>query len=538
MFSLVAPMAAGTLGIFLKSFLLPWTTKGLTCSSSAIPYPALPGAEFLSLTATEVENFTVFTKWGASMLPTKLNDLHFCNVSLTYTHPGQHDHINVHVWLPMTHWNGRFQGTGGGGFATGMFDPSLGAAVSEGYAAAATDGGHSRAPEKGASASEWALTSPNNVNLYLLQDFASVALKDMTIIGKAVTETFYSAAPKYSYWNGCSTGGRQGIMMAQRYPEEYDGILAAAPAINFERLIVGAWWPQFVMNKLGVYPSECELSAIAGAAVEACDELDGVVDKIVAAPGLCNFDANSMIGKKVSCRDGSTVKISASAVKIAQETWKGAHSSTGKQLFHGVTKGTPLNILVGTGCHDNGTCFGRPFPMSPEWIRLFIKKDPDFDPSTITTQREYEKIFHASVQEFNSMIGTDDPDLSEFRDAGGKMITWHGIADPLVLANGTSEYYERVEEMDPNMRDYYRYFEAPGVWHCGGGKGAFPHHSLDALVRWVEHSQAPDVLAAETLPDEDGNTRKLNLCPYPLVAAYLGGDTADSKSYACKASFS
>ncbi len=438
----------------------------------------------------------------------------------------------------MTHWNGRFQGTGGGGFLTGLFDPSLGIAVSQGYSAAATDGGHSTSFDNVASASEWALASPHNVNLYLLQDFASVALNDMTIIGKAVTESFYGAPPKYSYWNGCSTGGRQGLVMAQRYPEGYNGILAAAPAINFEKLIVGGYWPQFVMNQLGVYPNDCELRAIADAAVEACDGLDGVVDGIVAAPWLCNFDASSLVGKEVSCSDESKVKISSSAVKIAEETWKGAHSSTGKFLFHGLTQGTPFNVLAGTYCHDNGTCSGFPFPMAPEWISLFIKKDANFDASTITTLREYEKIFHASVQEFNSMIGTDDPDLSEFRDAGGKMITWHGIADPLIFVNGTSAYYERVEELDPDVRDYYRYFEAPGVWHCGGGKGAFPSHSLDALVRWVEHGEVPDILAAETQPDEDGNVRKLNLCLYPLVAAYLGGNTADAKSYACNASFS
>jgi Tannase and feruloyl esterase len=532
-------MAVGSLGFFLKSLILPWTTNALTCSPSAIPYPNLKGAEFLSLTATEIYNHSVPSAWDASNFPPfDINGLHFCNISLSYTHPGQDDTINVHVWLPMTHWNGRFQGTGGGGFATGMFDPILAVAVSQGYSAAATDGGHSAAAEKGISASDWALVSPGNVNLYALQNFASVALNDMTVIGKAVTESFYSTAPKYSYWNGCSTGGRQGIMMAQKYPEAYDGILAAAPAIHFEKLILGGYWPQFTMNKLGVCPRGCEFEAIAHAAVKACDGLDGVEDGIVAAPGLCNFDAKTLIGKEISCGGDETRKISAAAVAVAEETWKGATSATGKSQYPGLTKGTPFQVLAGTMHHDNGTCSGTPFKMAPEWVSYFIKKDPDFDARTITTQKEWDKIFHASVQEFNSMIGTDDPDLSEFRDAGGKMITWHGIADPLVLVNGTSQYYERVQELDPNVRDFYRYFEAPGVWHCGGGKGAYPSHSMDALVRWVEHGQVPDVLAAETRPDDGGDVRKLNLCPYPLVAAYQGGDTADAKSYACKESFS
>jgi feruloyl esterase len=119
------------------------------------------------------------------------------------------------------------------------------------------------------------------------------------------------------------------------------------------------------------------------------------------------------------------------------------------------------------------------------------------------------------------MIGTDDPSLSEFRDAGGKMITWHGIADRLVWVNRTLECYERVQKLDPNVKDFYRHFEELGVWHCGGGKGAYPSHSTDNLVRWVEHGQVPDVLVVETRLEDDGDVRKLNLCPYPLVRIRL-----------------
>jgi feruloyl esterase len=215
-----------------------------------------------------------------------------------------------------------------------------------------------------------------------LQNFASVALNDMTVIGKAVTKTFYSAAPKYSY---C--------------------------------------------------PSGCGFEAIAHAAVKARDGLGGVEDGIVAAPGLCTFDAKTFIGKEVRCKDGSTVMISTSAVEVAEVTWKGATTATGKSLYPGLTKGTPFQVLAGMKRHDNGTCSRIPFRVAPQWVSYFIKKDPDFDASTITTQKEWDKIFHASVQEFNSMISTDDPNLSEFRDAGGKMITWHGIAHRSVLVN-------------------------------------------------------------------------------------------------------
>lgn len=216
--------------------LLGFSTAGLnaTCSPSSIPYPHLPGAEILSLEATPVTNYT-FVRSSQSITytpPTIASSAtSFCNVSIIYTHPGAGDTIKVQVWLPSpSDWNQRFMGTGGGGFKTGYFDQALAPAITAGYSAASTDGGH-YSPDI-FSAGTWALNSPGNVNLYLLQDYASVGLNDMTILGKAITESYYGTKPKYSYWNGCSTGGRQGHMMAQRYPTAYDGIHASAPVVN------------------------------------------------------------------------------------------------------------------------------------------------------------------------------------------------------------------------------------------------------------------------------------------------------------------
>lgn len=196
------------------------------CSSAAIPYPSLYGAQFLNLIAVPVVNYSVPAQQGNPSFPNNLTGLNFCNVSISYTHPGQNDFINVQIWLPSDDWNGLFMGVGGSGYATSGGDTPLGNGLSMGYSVGATDGGHEL---NSGSASSWALISPGNVNTYLLQDFAFVALKDITIIGKAVTESFYQKAPTYSYWNGCSTGGRQGLMMAQRYPEGYNGIRLELP---------------------------------------------------------------------------------------------------------------------------------------------------------------------------------------------------------------------------------------------------------------------------------------------------------------------
>ncbi|CAD6448972.1 25ac14c8-bfcb-417a-937f-432641856187-CDS [Sclerotinia trifoliorum] len=510
-----------------------------SCSLSTIPYPYIPGTSFLSITSTPLTNFTIATSQTDSHFASTLSSLNFCNITLTYTHPGENDTINVKIFLPTQEtWNGRFIGTGGGGYATGGFDSSLAEAVSQGYAAAGTDGGHySDGSGIGTAAfptEGWALLPSGNINLYLLQDFASVALDEMTNIGKQVATSYYGRKPEYAYWNGCSTGGRQGLMMAQRYPLGYNGILAAAPAINWVKFIVAEYWAQFVMNTLGVYSSPCEFDGITSAAVEACDAIDGVVDGILSMPGLCKFQANETIGKDFTCADGSSVTISEAATKVAQAAWDGPRTSEGKFLWYGINRSGNLSALAGTTCTDGNTnCTGTPFQIPVDWINLFIEKNATFPLQNITHQ-QFERIFHASIQQFTSIIGTSDADLSEFRDAGGKLISWHGLADQLIFPNGTSTYYEEVQELDENVRDYYRYFEAPGVGHCAGGNGPFPYEAFDALVSWVEKGEAPEVLKAKSLPGVNGTVIERNLCLYPLVSKYVGGDPMVASSFKCR----
>jgi hypothetical protein len=187
---------------------------------------------------------------GQNHYAKNVTNLDACEVVVTYTHPGYNDSINVTVWLPSAeHWTGRFLGAGGGGWSTGVEDnATFPWAASEGFAVASTDGGHAQVggPES------WALLSPGNLNWALLQDFASTSLDDAATLGKQVVKAFYGKFPNYSYWNGCSTGGRQGHMMAQRYPEQYDGILATAAGFNWGQLMVEFFWPQAVMNDLGM----------------------------------------------------------------------------------------------------------------------------------------------------------------------------------------------------------------------------------------------------------------------------------------------
>lgn len=173
--------------------------------------------------------------------------LDVCEVVISYTHPGYNDEVNTVVWLPKAEdWSGRFLGAGGGGWVTGASNSTLAWAASEGFAVVTTDGGHAA----DAPVQDWALLSPGNVNWVPLQNFASKTLDEATTLGKAVVEVYYGTKPTYSYWNGCSTGGRQGHMMAQRYPDQYDGILASASAMQWGQMLMQEGWPQAVMNDL------------------------------------------------------------------------------------------------------------------------------------------------------------------------------------------------------------------------------------------------------------------------------------------------
>jgi feruloyl esterase len=241
----------------------------------------------------------------------------FCNVTLTYTHPGQDDKVNVQVWLPADNWNGRLQAVGGGGWQAGLYTPSLmgmTAAVGEGYSTISTDAGlGSHVYPK-----DWALLSPGNVNLYLLQNLASVSLNDMAVIGKAVSTSFYGQPPRYSYFSGCSQGGRQGMMLAQRYPDAFDGIAASAPAINWSSFVMSDFWPTLIMRMLGEYPPACEFDAITDAVLDACDGLDGIADGIITNVDACHFNPMSVVGKNINCStiDGAPRSMSAAAATI------------------------------------------------------------------------------------------------------------------------------------------------------------------------------------------------------------------------------
>ncbi|OAL22145.1 hypothetical protein AYO20_11245 [Fonsecaea nubica] len=502
------------------------------CVSQSFRYPDLFGAKTLSLTAQPVTNFSIEIAQGGypSHDARNVTNLGFCNVSLIYTHPGQRDSINVQVWLPLEGWNQRLQGAAGGGFLAGLNVPSMAGALSDGFAVVSTDAGH-----KVEDASTWALLSPGNVDLYALQNWASVSLNDAAVIGKSITKDFYGQKPIRSYWNGCSGGGRQGLVLAQRYPDAFDGILAAAPGINWNTALVGGlYFPLVIqLSGQGHIPNPCEIYALSLAAVAACDADDGVIDNIISDPAQCKFDPSTLVGQNVTC-PGINATISQAAALGAAKAWDAVRTANGSFLMPGLNPGALLNLALNSTCDTRtGKCQMVPFSYSEEFVRYWLIKRPEFDWTTLTWD-DFYRLWDYSVDTYTDMTASNDPDLSDFRASGGKLITWHGLADPAVPTNTSRIYYSKVGQLDPSVSQYYRYFEAPGVSHCGGGNGPYPGHVFESLIAWVEEGKAPDVLQGISLPTANGTVYHRPICAYPQMATYKGsGDVTLAASWKC-----
>jgi Tannase and feruloyl esterase len=445
----------------------------------------------------------------------------FCRVTLTVE-----PQINIEVWLPITTWNGRFQGVGGGGYAGVISYSALANALLGGYATASTDTGHSAFIQPGGS---FALNPDGTLNFEVIEDFAFRSEHEMTLKGKDVLRAFYGQKPTFSYWNGCSTGGRQGLMEAQRFPLDYDGILAGAPAINWPKFIPAEFWPQLVMLQAHDFVPQCKFAAANAAAVAACDGLDGVVDGVIGDPRACHFDPASLIGTSTPCGT-----ITATDADIIRAIWQGPRGPEGEFMWFGLEPGASFTGLANTRSDGSD---GIPFPIATDWIKFFLLQNASWDWHTATFT-QFEQLFRQSVEEYSRVIATDDPNLNAFKGQGGKVIIWHGWSDQLIFPRGTVQYYKRVlRAMGGEQRtgEFARLFMAPGVAHCGGGVGPAPADPFGALVNWVEHHEAPDRLLA-TKTDANGNvTESRPLCPFPAEARYTGhGSSNDAANFECR----
>ncbi|MGZ4474309.1 MAG: tannase/feruloyl esterase family alpha/beta hydrolase [Nocardioides sp.] len=454
-------------------------SAALRCVVPAIKAPA--GATVVSATATAKAGgtLTFASAPGFPATPPVTDVPAFCQVDVTLTHDGT-DRELIQTWLPKTGWTGRFEALGGSGYLAGGFGPDQATAIKQGYAVGTTDAG--ALPSSGFTA-DWALRPDGTVNTTVLTNFAERGPHELALVGQAVTKAYYTKAASYSYWNGCSTGGRQGYMEAQRHPGDFDGVLANAPAVGWDRFAPADLWPAVVESAEGDQLAPCELNAFTAAAVQACDGpiKDGIIDE----PLACGFDPHSIVGQQVVC-DGQTLTITAKDADVIAKIWDGPRTTTGERLGWGLTKGADLTALA-----------AAPFPVAASWIQNFLLHDPKADVSHLS-YAEYERLFAQSKAEYHAIIGSDDANLAPFRAAGGKLLTWQGGDDQLIPVADTIEYYGQVKQELGNVDDFYRFFVVPGASHCRGGVGPAPTDPLGALVSWVEKGKAPATLTAGT----------------------------------------
>ncbi|MFH8625894.1 tannase/feruloyl esterase family alpha/beta hydrolase [Streptomyces vietnamensis] len=492
-----------------------------------VPVKAPAGSQVESVTAVRQAGGTID---GTGILEGTVTGVPaFCEVTVTLTHPGAGDRVKVKTWLPEKGWNGRFQGLGGSAYSAGDNGVGLATAVKNGYAATTTDAGVGDVLDV-----SWALNDKGQVNQAPLENFASRSQHEAAVVGKAVVASAYAKRAAYSYFTGCSTGGRQGYMEAQRHPDDYDGILADAPATNWDEYEVATLWPQVVMNNEKNHLTGCELDAFTDTAVKACDKRDGLADGLVNDASRCDYDPRRLIGTKVLC-EGRELTISAADAAVVRKIWDGPRTASGEKLWPGVPVGADLKGLAGTIRDGDGNLKGTPFPVPAYWAQLWVKKDPSFDLSTITYS-QFTQLFKQSQAEYDEIIGTDDPDLSAFRKSGGKLLTWHGQADPFIPTQDSVLYRKQVERLmggTKKVDDFYRLFLAPGTDHCGLNGQDGSADGLSALVDWVERGEAPKTLSA-TLVNDAGEKFERDLCRYPAVSRYKGhGDPAAASSFRC-----
>ena len=492
-----------------------------------ISLPKLPDIQVLSISSAEVLNYDVSVPAVAGVSQTTNGTIDFCNITITVTHPGAEDKVIIGIWLPLNGWNGRFLATGGGGLVAGAAT-NLPAPVFNGWAAGYTDAGLGPNANSGA----WAIKTPGVLNVELVKNFAFRSIHDLTVVSKAAIKTLYGKKPHHSYYNGCSTGGRQGYFAAQHYPKDFDGIVAIAPALYTPEVSPGLFWPSVVMGN-SVAPPKCVFDAYNAAIVAACDSVDGATDGLVGEPDKCTFDTTVLVGKTIDCAETKSVlTITTAYADVVAKVIQGPRSRSGEWLWYGLPLGASFSGIAGTKTTDNITA-PVPFGSAEAWIRNFVLLDPNATTASLTIP-EFESAYRKSVATFTRLMGTRNPDLAPFQKYGRKLLTWHGLADQYLTHEGSVQYRKSLEESlgKEKVDSFHKLFLAPGAAHCSGGVGPIPTDPLGVMVKWVESGIAPETLFAATL--RNGSIISRKLCAYPKSLRYRGsGDLSAADSFIC-----
>jgi hypothetical protein len=513
----------------------------IVCVLSAAP---LGAATCESLTALNLPHTTVataeaipagaYTPAGGRPIPALPA---FCRVAGTIK-PTDDSDIHFEVWMPAAGWNGKLQGVGNGGFAGSLSITGMAPELRRGYATATTDTGHNGGTTPGAT---WALGHPQKVI-----DFGYRAIHETTVAAKALIAAFYGEGPKKSYFNSCSNGGRQALMEAQRFPEDYDGIIAGAPANYWTHLMLGgSELAQAIAANPSSFIPPAKFPAIEAATLAACDALDGVKDGLIGDPQRCHFDPATLL-----CKGEDTDRcLTPPQVDFLKKVYTGPTDSKGKPLYYGYSPGGEgggggwVGWITGTAPQKS-----QGYGFSTQFFSQMVYQDAAWDFRQFNAEREMK-----AADKLADALNSTDPDLKKFKNRGGKLILYHGWSDPAIPPVNAIHYFDSVVSKmgAPDANSFVRLYMVPGMQHCGGGpgpnffwatdpasRGDAQHDMAAALEQWVEAGSAPGPIVATKFKTatnlNSGVERTRPLCPYPQVAHWNGtGNSDDAGSFSC-----
>jgi feruloyl esterase len=453
----------------------------------------------LTLPAGAVPAFPGFSPPNFGDLPA------ICRVAATLK-PSADSDIKVEVWMPASDWNGKLESVGNGAWAGSISYRDLATAVTAGYAAASTDTGHTE------TTAAFVVGHPER-----LLDFAYRAVHEMTLAAKAITSAYYGKPLARAYFNGCSTGGRQALAEAQRYPDDYDGIIAGAAA-NYPTHLQGAqvWTTEMSNQDPAGHLSPAKFVLLHNAVLKACDAQDGVKDSVLEDPRQCHFDPQSLLCKN----EDDAYCLTAPQVEVARKIYAGP----GAAIFPGLERGSELGWATLSS--------PKPMALAAETYQYLVFHDPNWDYLKFDRARD----FATADKVIGPIMNSIDPNLKPFFGHGGKLLMYHGWADPGIAPQNSVNYFTSVEDTlggRSKAADSVRLFMVPGMGHCTGGDGTDNFDKIGTLATWVETNKPPEqIIAAHKTKGAVDRTRPL--CPYPQTAHYKGsGGTDDAANFVC-----
>jgi feruloyl esterase len=434
----------------------------------------------------------------------------FCRVVATLR-PTSDSDIGIEVWLPINGWNGKFLAVGSGGWGGSIAYGAMTDALRRGYATSATNDGHT------GSSARFIMGHPEK-----FIDFAYRAEHEMTVEAKALIQDFYGRDPRYSYWDGCSGGGREGLLQAARYPDEFDGIIAGDPA-NVRRNAWALWLANRTFKNPAEYIPPSKYPMIHQAVLDACDANDGLRDGLIENPESCHVDF-----KKLACKGQDEADcLTARQVQTAQTMISPAADASGRVFFPRLEPGTELRWA---------RLAGGPAPadLFLDQFRYVVYQNPDWDWRTFDLDRDADK-----ANAIDKDVDDLDPDLAAFAKHNGKLLLYHGWADQQVAPGSTIDFYKSAldaSEGSAHAPAWIRLFMIPGMGHCSGGEGPDSFDKISVMELWVEHGKAPsEIVASHRTAGKVDRTRPL--CSYPEVTRYKGSGSIDEAiNFACVSS--